>query len=128
MILYYDTRIRETVVRRWAEDRVPSLESRVEVNTPESEIDPRDSFTMKDPKIPIAYKNAIAQQLYDAESEVIKTEVRLQREAWHVGGTTVRTEDEEERVTLVREYQKYFNVLLCRQPKSDIISPGISQL
>ena len=40
MILYYDSRIRETVVKRWAEDRVPSLESRVEVNIPEDEIEP----------------------------------------------------------------------------------------
>ena len=43
MVLYYDTRIQTTVVKRWAEDGVPNLESRVEVNVPESEIDPISS-------------------------------------------------------------------------------------
>ena len=110
MILYYDTRIRETVVKRWEKDRVECMESRVEVNIPESEIDPEDSFLMKDPKIPISYKNAIAQKLYDAESEVIKAEVLLQREARHMSGRTVRTENEGERLALVREYHKYVQI------------------
>jgi hypothetical protein len=107
MILYYDDRIREIVVRRWAEDRVPSLESRVEVPIPEDQIDPQDSFTMKDPKIPITYKTAVAQELYNAEPEVIKANVRSHREAYGPGGKTVRTDDEDERLTLVREYQRY---------------------
>jgi hypothetical protein len=106
MILYYDTRIRQVVVKRWAEDRVPSMESRVEVTIPEGEIESHESFTLRDPKIPITYKNAIAEKLYKAESEVIKAEVRSQREAWH-DGKTVRTDDEDERLALVREYQKY---------------------
>jgi hypothetical protein len=106
MILYYDSRIREVVLKRWAEDRVPCLESRVEVNIPDSEIEPHDSFTLKDPKIPVSYKHAIARNLYAAESEAIKTEVRLQREAWHENGRTVRTNNEEERLSLVRDYQK----------------------
>lgn len=106
MILYYDSRIRETVVKQWAEDRIPSMESRVEVNIPENEIEPHDSFTMKDPKIPISYKNAIAQKLYEAESEAIKFEVRSQREAWLENGRTVHTKDEDERLALVRDYQR----------------------
>ncbi|KAF9782108.1 hypothetical protein BJ322DRAFT_1110992 [Thelephora terrestris] len=111
MILYYDSRIRQTVVESWAEDGVPCLESRVEVNIPESEIEPHDSFTLKDPKIPISYKHAIARKLYDAESAAIKAEVRLQRETWHENGRTVRTTDEDERLSLVRDYQKNFPAL-----------------
>lgn len=106
MILYYDTRIREVVVKRWAEDRVECMEFGAEVNVPESDIDPQDSFILKDPKIPIAYKTAIARNLYAAESEVIKAEVRTQREAWQPGGKTVRTDDEDERLALVEEIQK----------------------
>ena len=109
MILYYDARIREIVVNEWAMDRVEKLESRVEVNIPEEEIESHESFSLKDPKIPIAYKNAIAQRLYDAESEDIKVEVRKQREAWHSDYSlkTVRTSDEDERLELVRQYQRY---------------------
>ena len=107
MILYYDTRIREAVVKGWEEDRVPSMETNVDVDVPEKEIDPEDSFLMKDPKIPISYKNSIAQKLYEAESEAIKADVRLQQEVWHTNGRTVHTEDENERLALVRQYQKY---------------------
>ena len=106
MILYYDSRIREAVAKRWAEDRVPSMESNVVVNIPESEIDPHDSHLMKDPKIPISYKFSIAQKLYDAETEVIKAHVRSRRETWRDGATTVHTDDEAERLDLVRSYQK----------------------
>ena len=106
MVLYYDNRIRKTVLRRWAEDRVVCLESRVKVNIPESQIERHESFTLKDPNIPVSYKFAISQILYNAESEVIKAEVRSQRESWHENGRTVRTSDEEERVSLVHDYQK----------------------
>ena len=116
MILYYDTRIRETVVKRWAEDRVPSLEYRVELDIPEDEVEPCESYNMKDQKIPITYKNAIAQELYEAESEMIKMEVRSQREAWYEGSRTVRTDDEDQREILVREYQRYVHSLLQRHP------------
>ena len=107
MILYYDERICEIVVRCWAEDHVPSLESRVEVWTPEDQIDPQDSFTMKDPKIPITYKTAITQKLYNAELEVIKANVRSHREAYGPGSKMVCTDNEDERLALVCEYQRY---------------------
>jgi hypothetical protein len=112
MILYYETRIRETVVKRWAEDHVPSLESRDEVREPDEEIEPHESFDLTDPKIPISFKNSIAQTLYNAEPEVFKAEVRRQREAWHSDNNvkTVRTNDEDERLTLVRQYQKYVRI------------------
>jgi phage protein D len=108
MILYYDTRIRQTVVKRWAQDRVEKLESRVKVTTPDNEIESHESFDLRDPKIPVSYKHAIAQQLYKVESETIKAEVRKQREAWHSDLTlkTVRTDDEDERLALVRQYHK----------------------
>jgi hypothetical protein len=106
MILYYDTRIRETVIKAWAEDRVPALESRVEDTIPDDEIEPYESFLFKDSKIPISYKKGIAQKLFDAESDAFKAGVRVQKEAWQLG-KSVRTGDEEERVELVRQYQKY---------------------
>ena len=107
MILYYDSRIRDVVVKRWAESRVPGLETGAEVNILENEIDSYDSFTLKDPKIPISFKNEIARKLYDAESEVIKANVRMHREAWNENGKTVRTDDEDLRQDLVREYKRY---------------------
>ena len=108
MVLYYDSRIRETVLKRWEEDHAVIQESRVEVNILDNEIEPHESFNLKDPKIPITYKNMVAQKLYDEESEAIKVEVRRQREAWHSDLTlkTVRTDDEEERLALVRQYHK----------------------
>ena len=113
MILYYDSRIRETVLKRWAEDHTPGSESGVEVNIPETEIDPHESHDMKDSKIPISYKHAVAMELYENEPEEVKVEVRLQREAWSEDGRTVRTANEEDRLSLVREYQKYVHTLLC---------------
>ena len=107
MILYYDDRIRETVASRWAKVRVPNLECTVEVNVPESEISREDSFLLKDPRIPITFKNEIAQELYEAESKEIKAKVRSERETWQPGSDqTVRTDDEDDRLALVREYHK----------------------
>ena len=106
MILYYDSRIRKAVVKSWAKDRVPNLESRVEVNIPDDEIESYESFSLRDPKIPISYKKAIAQRLYNAESDVIKAEVRLQRESWYENGKTIRTKNEDDRKALVREYKR----------------------
>ena len=75
MILYYDDRIRETVASRWAKVHVPNLECTVEVNVPESEIGREDSFLLKDPRIPITFKNEIVQELYGAELKEIKAKV-----------------------------------------------------
>lgn len=116
MILYYDSRIRETVLKRWAEEHAPDSESRVEVNIPEGEVEPHESFNMKDTKIPISYKHSVALSLYEAESEQVKAEVRSQQEAWHESGQTVRTSDDSKRLSLVREYQKYVLSSLWRYP------------
>ena len=107
MILYYDDRIRETVASRWAKVRVPNLECTVEVNVPESEISHEDSFLLKDPRIPITFKNEIAQELYEAESKEIKAKVWSEGETWQPGSDqTVRTDDEDDRLALVHEYHK----------------------
>lgn len=107
MVLFYDDRIHETVANRWAKVRVPSLECTVEVNVLESEIGHEDSFLLKDPRIPITFKNKIAQELWDAESNEIKAKVRSERKMWQPGSDqTVRTDDEDDRLALVREYQK----------------------
>ena len=75
MVLFYDDRIRETVANHWAKVHVPSLECTVEVNVPESEIGREDSFLLKDPRIPITFKNEITQELWDAKSNEIKAKV-----------------------------------------------------
>lgn len=124
MILYYDSRIRDTVVKRWAAVRVECLESRVEVNIPESEIEPHESYTYKDPKIPILFKAEIARELYVAESEAVKTNVRVQREAWCENSKTVHTDDEDMRQDLVREYKRYaIHGFLRRNPQPDTHFP-----
>ena len=44
--------------------------SRSEV--PEEEVDPEDSVLMKNTKIPLCFKNNVAQQLYHDEDDEIK--------------------------------------------------------
>ena len=106
MILYYDSHIREVVLKRWEEEHKQTSESSVGVNILEGDIEPHESYTLKDAKIPIGYKHTVALELYENESVEVKTEVRLQREAWNGDGRTVRSQDPEERLSLVREYQK----------------------
>jgi hypothetical protein len=125
MILYYDTRIREVIVKRWeGGDRVESMEWKGGITIPDEDIEPHESFTFKDPKIPISYKKAIAEILYNAESDVTKAEVRRQREAWYSDGTlrTVLTDNDEERLTLVRQYQKYVELWLRCRLRPDMTS------
>ena len=104
MSLYYDTRIRPIVVKKWAEANIPNMDfSREEV--PEEEVDPEDSALFKDTKVPLFFKNLIAQQLYDVEEEEIKSEVRSKRDA-EILIMTVYDADEEARLELVREYHR----------------------
>jgi len=72
---------------------------------PEEEVDPEDSALMKDTKIPICFKNSVAQQLYDAEDDEIKEVVRSKREAQPLI-KDVYDASEEDRVELVRDYQR----------------------
>ena len=113
MTLHYD-RIRQIVADSWAKNRVESMESRVAVDIPENEIEPQDSFLMKDQKIPICFKNEIARKLYENESEEVKAEVRAMREAEKAGdpGRMGNNKSEVERLALVRRYNKY--VQACR--------------
>jgi len=107
MALYYDTRIRQTVVKRWAEARIPNMDfSGGLAEIPEDQVDPEDSSLLKDTKIPLCYKNHVARELYDAEEEEIKMAVRSKRDADSSIKTVYDVADDEERLELLREYQK----------------------
>ena len=104
MSLYYDTRIRPIVVKRWAETNIQNMDfSRTEI--PEDLVDPEDSSLFKDTKIPLCYKNSIAKELYNAEEDQIKEAVRSKREADSLA-KTVHNTNGEEKLDLVRTYQK----------------------
>lgn len=75
------------------------------LDIPEDQIDPEDSALLRDNKIPLSYKNQIAQELYDAEEEEIKQAVRSKRDA-ELLIQTVYSVNEEERLELVQAYQK----------------------
>ena len=105
MTLYYDTRIRPVVVKEWAEANIPNMDfSRSEVS--EDQVDPEDSHLLKDTKIPLCFKNNVAQRLFKDEEEDIKEVVRLTRDADTLI-KNVHTASEEERRELVREYHRY---------------------
>ena len=105
MVLFYESRIRPTVLARWASDKIHHLGSNIVLNIPESEILPEDSHLLKDTKIPISYKNMIAQELWGIEDEAIKKEVLSRRQSDTVYKTVYNT-DGEERLGVVREYAK----------------------
>ena len=71
MALYYNEQIRPTVVERWAAVAATNMDV-VHSETPEDHVDPEDSALLKDTKIPLTFKNQIAQELYDVEAEAIK--------------------------------------------------------
>jgi len=106
MALYYDTRIRPTVVKEWAEANIPNMDFSGPVEIPEDQVDPEESSLFKDTKIPLCFKNLVAQRLYETEEEEIKEAVRSRREA-DLLTKTVYNASEEDRLELVRAYQKY---------------------
>ena len=104
MSMFYDDRIREVVKERWAKANLPSIDfSRSHI--PEDQVDSEDSSLLKDTKIPLHFKNLVAQELYEAEEEDIKKSVRSKRDAAMFDATVYNTSGEE-RVELVRAYQK----------------------
>lgn len=110
MSLFYDSRIRKTVLERWAVDKaVLGPESTVSVNIAEGELplDSEDSSVLRDPKIMLSYKRMIATELWATEDEMTKEEVRSQRErdANEISKTVHNTEGEE-RLKLIRKYNK----------------------
>lgn len=105
MTLYYDSRIRKTVLERWKNERIPLLEANIPVEIPEDEVLPSESAIFKDMKIPISFKNQVAQGLWENEDEAIKNHVRSRRDADVVAKTVYNTEGEE-RLELLREYVK----------------------
>jgi len=108
MALFYDTRIRATVVKRWAETHIPNMDfSGGSAEVPEDEVDPEDSSLFKDTKIPICFKNHVAQELYDAEEEEIKAEVRSKRAGADPSIKTVfNAASETGRMEIVQGYRK----------------------
>ena len=106
MSLYYNDRIRQTVIDRWAKTGVTGMDfSRSEVQVPEDEISPEDSSLLWDTKIPLCFKNQIAKELYDAEEDGIKETVRSKRES-EMEVKTVYDASEEDRLELVQGYQR----------------------
>ena len=114
MTLYYDSRIRQTVIKEWNEANLPNMDfSGLNPELPETQIDPRDSHLFKDTKIPLFFKNNVAQRLYKAEEEEIKKKVRSTREE-QLLIKTIHSVGEEERLELVREYQKCVTSFILR--------------
>ena len=104
MALYYDERIRPTVVERWAAAATTNMDV-VHSETPEDHVNPEDSALLKDMKIPLTFKNQIAQELYNVEAEAIKDLVRLKHKV-DLFVRTVYNTSKEDRLELVRDYQK----------------------
>ena len=73
--------------------------------TPEDEVDCEDSHLLKDIRIPLCFKNSVAQRLYEAEEEEIKEVVRSKREDELLVKTPYNTQGDE-RQELIQEYQK----------------------
>lgn len=71
MSLYYDTRIRPVVIKRWDDIGLTmNFGNRPEI--PEDQVDPEDSSLFKDTRIPLTFKNEITVELYSAKEEEIK--------------------------------------------------------
>lgn len=116
MTLYYDTRIRQTIIKEWGEANIPNMDfSGSHPETPESQVDPEDSHLLKDIKIPLRFKNSVTQRLYEAEEEEVKKVVQLKREQ-ELLIKTVYNVREEERLELVQEYQKCVAGVILRIP------------
>jgi hypothetical protein len=105
MTLYYDTRIRPTVVKEWDEAELTNMNFSSHPEIPEDQVDSEDSHLLKDIRIPLCFKNNVAQRLYEAEEEVIKEIVRSKREEELLVKTPYNTRGEE-RQELIQEYQK----------------------
>ena len=104
MTLFYDTRIRPVVVERWPAANITNM-SFASSDVPDAQVDPEDSALLKDTKIALSFKNQIAQELYDAEEEGVKEAVRSKRQADLLLKTAYNV-SEEDRLELIREYQK----------------------
>ena len=110
MSLYYSERIRPTVQSRWEKERIPCLESNITSTIPESDLEPDEIPVFSDMKIPISFKNIVAKDLYEKETEEIKARVRSLRNAG-ADQNTVYTTEGRERMELLEEYQKYVRTL-----------------
>ena len=105
MRLYYDTRIRDTIVKEWDAAGLKNMEVQVRSPQAEESIDPDVSYLLKDGRVPINFKNHVAQKLYETEEDEIKEAVRTKRKE-DLSQLTVFSANEEDRLDLVREYHK----------------------
>ena len=107
MTLYYDTRIRPTVLKEWK--NMPNMDlGRSEAR--EGLVESDDSHLFKDTKIPLCFKNEVARRLYEAEEESIKSIVRTKREE-DLLVKSVHNVSEEVRLELVQEYHRCVTIL-----------------
>ena len=110
MSLYYDTRIRDVVVKEWAESKIQYMGGRPQTSTATedtaTDTDRDDaSYIFKDMPIPLSFRNNIARKLYEKEDEAIIASVKLKRKE-DLLKKTVYTANEEDRLELVRDYKK----------------------
>ena len=105
MTVYYESRVRPTVLVRWVEDKDTYPGSITTPDTLEGADISGSDFIFRDMKIPISYKTSIARELWEEEDEVIKREIRLRRESDPVFKTVYNTEGKE-RLELIHEYVK----------------------
>lgn len=105
MTLYYESRIRKTVLACWAQNQIPQFKLNTTLVIPENEIAPEESPIFKDIKIPISYKNAIAQELWEKEEEAIKNHVQSQHGVEAITSMVCNTNGEE-RMELLHQYIK----------------------
>ena len=103
MVLYYDARIRPTVLERWAHTNITNMDFST-LDIPEDQVDPEDSSLLKDTGIAISFKTQIARELYAAEEDDIRDAVQAKFAESLI--RTVYNAREEDRLALVREYQK----------------------
>lgn len=104
MSMFYDERIRAVVNQEWAERDFSAINYRGS-DIPEDQVDPEDSALLKDTKIPLVFKVAVAQKLYENEDEEVKERVRSKRNA-DLFSINIHDASDEDRAELVRAYQK----------------------
>ena len=93
------------MLSRWEKDKATYPGSITVPDTPEGGSLAEDGYIFQDMRIPINYKNSVAQQLWNAEDEAIKKEVRSLCES-EPNVKTVYNTDGKERLELVWEYSK----------------------
>lgn len=105
MNLFYDSRIRATVEKRWATEGKKKPKAVVAAEIAEDNALSEQASGSEGPKIEIWFKVKIATELWQNETESIKKEVRARREE-EVAIKTVFNTEGKERIELLNEYIK----------------------